>query len=486
MGDSHRLETDLLGEREVPIDAYYGIQTLRAQEAYTVTGVPVSHFPDLVDALVKVKLACCRANYRLGGLEKNIRDAIEVACLEILEGKTPEAKRMRSDFVLDMIQGGAGTSTNMCTNEIIANRALEILGRRRGDYEYCSPNDHVNLSQSTNDAYPTSCKLAVYQRSTALREAMDRLVESLEKKAIEFQDVVKVGRTELMDAVPMTLGLEFKAFASTLRSDQEYVASAARKLTTCNLGGTAVGTGISAHKNFPRTVIRELQEVTGGLPCTLAPDLVEASSSVGSMLHFSGVLRRVAVKLSKICNDIRLLASGPRCGFNEISLPAVAPGSSIMPGKVNPVIPEMVNSCAFQVCGNDLAVVFAAEAGQLELNAFEPVVVYNLLMSVDILSRAMDTLGKKCIDGITANTDVCASNLERSIGVVTALVPHIGYKNATDIAKEALESGRNVLELVSEMDILSRDAAEEAIRHACLPANMRRNHSGPGVMTPRD
>ncbi|MEE1618170.1 aspartate ammonia-lyase [Brachybacterium sp. J153] len=466
-----RLEHDLLGDREVPADAYYGVQTLRAQENFHITGVPLAHFPRLIEALAQVKRAAARANHALGALDGERAAAIEQACAEIADGALHE------HFVVDMIQGGAGTSTNMNANEVIANRALEILGREKGDYAHLHPNNHVNLAQSTNDVYPTAVRLAMMLSFPALADAMDHLIGTLRAKGEEFSQVLKMGRTQMQDAVPMTVGQEFNAWATTISEDVERLTRTARLFREINLGATAIGTGITTDPRYAQLAAKELSEITGQ-PFVVAADLVEATSDTGAFVTFSGVLKRIAVKISKICNDLRLLSSGPRAGLAEITLPAVQPGSSIMPGKVNPVIPEVVNQVAFEVIGNDLTVTFAAEGGQLQLNAFEPVICYNILESTRIMTRAMNTLADRCIAGITVNEDVLEDYLHRSIGVVTALVPVIGYAAATDIASTALRTGRPVRELVIERGLLDERRLEGLLSPASMTAPVRPTATG--------
>ncbi len=451
-----RSEHDLLGERAVPADAMFGIQTLRAVENFPITGIRLSHFPELVTALAAVKQAAARANAKLGLLEDAIAHAIDQACQEILDG------HWHGHFVVDMVQGGAGTSTNMNANEVIANRALELLGRQRGEYQYCHPNNHVNLSQSTNDVYPTAVRIATVTSLRGLIAALERLRAALAAKGEEFRDVLKMGRTQLQDAVPMTLGQEFTAFAVTTAEDIARLRETARLFLEINLGGTAIGTGINADPRYPQTVVEELRR-TSGLDVVLAENLVEATPDTGVFVLFSGVLKRVAVKLSKMCNDLRLLASGPRCGLAEINLPPVQPGSSIMPGKVNPVIPEVVNQVAFQVIGNDLAITMAAEAGQLQLNVMEPIIAYNLFSSIDMITAAVDVLTTRCIEGITANADRCRAMVENSIGIVTAVVPVLGYDRASEVAKEALASGRSVREIILEKGYLPPETLDELL-----------------------
>jgi aspartate ammonia-lyase len=456
-GGRQRLEHDLLGERQVPEDVYYGIQTLRGVENYDITGIPLAHFPQFIRALAMVKKAAARANQKLGDLDKAIADAICAACDEIIAGN------LHNQFVIDMIQGGAGTSTNMNANEVIANRALEILGHARGEYQFIHPNQHVNMSQSTNDVYPTAIRLAILLGYEPLTNAMSELAYELKQKSVEFSGVIKMGRTQLQDAVPMTLGQEFDAFRVTVREDVQRIHNAVDLFKEINLGATAIGTGITAKPEYSSLVIEELARISGA-ELVPAANLVEATSDMGAFVLFSGVLKRVAVKISKLCNDLRLLSSGPRTGFNEINLPPMAPGSSIMPGKVNPVIPEVVNQVAFQVIGNDLTVTMAAEAGQLQLNVMEPVIAFNIFQSLKILTQAINTLTHRCIKGITANRDRCRQLVEHSIGLVTALNPYIGYENSTRIAKKALETNRSVAELVLEEGLLTREQLEDILK----------------------
>ncbi|MCT1996789.1 aspartate ammonia-lyase [Brachybacterium muris] len=458
-----RPEHDLLGDRDVPAEAYYGIQTLRAQENFHITGVPLSHFPKLIVALAQVKRAAARANRRLGALDERRAEAIEQACAEIVDGDLHE------HFVVDMIQGGAGTSTNMNANEVIANRALELLGHQRGDYEHLHPNNHVNLGQSTNDVYPTAVRLAMLLSFPALAEAMDQLIGTLRDKGEEFSEILKMGRTQMQDAVPMTVGQEFHGWATTIAEDVERLTRTARLFREVNLGATAIGTGITSDPRYAQLATAELSELTG-IPFTVSADLVEATSDTGAFVTFSGVLKRIAVKISKICNDLRLLSSGPRAGFAELRLPAVQPGSSIMPGKVNPVIPEVVNQVAYEVIGNDMTVTFAAEGGQLQLNPFEPVICFNILESTRIMTRAMTTLAERCIAGIEVNREVVDGYVRHSIGVITALVPVIGYAAATEVASEALETGRPVADLVLERGLLD----ERRLAGLLSPASMTR------------
>jgi aspartate ammonia-lyase len=458
-----RTEHDLLGDREVPADALYGVQTLRAVENFPITGIRLGHFPHLIRALAMVKQAAARANLELGLLDPEIAGAIDRACSEIIDG------HWHGHFVVDVVQGGAGTSTNMNANEVIANRALELLGHQRGEYRYCHPNNHVNLSQSTNDAYPTAVRVAVVLELVDLLAAMCTLETDLRAKAAEFSGVLKMGRTQLQDAVPMTMGQEFDAFAVTTAEDIARLEETARLFLEVNLGGTAIGTGINADPRYPQLAVALLADISG-LDLMLAPNLVEATPDTGAFVMFSGVLKRVAVKLSKLCNDLRLLSSGPRCGLNEINLPAVQPGSSIMPGKVNPVIPEVVNQVAFLLIGNDLTITLAAEAGQLQLNVMEPIISFAIFESLDMLTAAVKTLSERCIRGITVNADRCREMVEGSIGLVTAVVPAIGYEAASDVAKEALATGRPVREIILEQGLLSADELDRILSPEAMTA----------------
>jgi aspartate ammonia-lyase len=456
-----RREHDLLGEREIPDSALYGVQTLRALENFPITGIPLRDFPELIVALAQVKEAAALANVQLGLLAPDIGDAIVRACREIRAGRHHE------HFLVDMIQGGAGTSTNMNANEVVANRALELLGLSRGSYDRVSPNDHVNHAQSTNDVYPTAIKLALHQSISSLQAAMRALVEAFLRKGEEFAPHLKMGRTQLQDAVPMTLGQEFAAFAHTTQEDIDRLGEAQALIREINMGATAIGTGITAPPGYAALVCEKLSQVSG-LALITAPDLVEATADTGAFVQLSGVLKRCAVKLSKICNDLRLLSSGPRTGLGEINLPPVQPGSSIMPGKVNPVIPEVVNQVCFDVIGGDVTVTLAAEAGQLQLNVFEPVIAYRLLRTVSTLRNACTVLREKCVTGITANPDRMRHFVETSIGIVTALVPELGYERCSAIAKEALATGRGVYELVLEKRWMTKDALDRALNPAAM------------------
>src|SRR4051812_10976853 len=455
-GARTRKEHDLLGERDVPHDALYGVQTLRAMENFPITGIALREFPVLIEALASVKEAAALANAELGLLDREIADLIVRAAQELRAGRHHE------HFVVDMIQGGAGTSTNMNANEVIANRALELIGKARGDYMNVHPNNHVNLSQSTNDVYPTAVKIALHRAIESLRDAMSALAAAFLAKGDEFNPFIKMGRTQLQDAVPMTLGQEFTAFGHTILEDVERLGEAQALIREINMGATAIGTGINTPPGYAETVCRELSRITG-LELITAPDLVEATADTGAFVQLSGVLKRCSVKLSKICNDLRLLSSGPRAGLGEINLPPMQPGSSIMPGKVNPVIPEVVNQVCFDIIGGDLTVTMAAEAGQLQLNVFEPVIAFRLLGGIAELTNACVTLRERCVDGITANPDRMRQFVEQSIGIFTALVPVIGYETSTEIAREALATGRGVYELVMERGLLTRAQLDRAL-----------------------
>jgi aspartate ammonia-lyase len=472
-GARTRMEHDLLGDRAVPADALYGVQTLRALENFAITGVPLREFPALIEALASVKEAAALANAELGLLPRPVSDLIVRACAEIRAGRHHE------HFLVDMIQGGAGTSTNMNANEVIANRALELSGHEKGDYQFVHPNNQVNLSQSTNDVYPTAVKIALHMVIEELRGAMKDLAAGFLSKGDEFSPFIKMGRTQLQDAVPMTLGQEFTAFGHTILEDVERLGEAQALIREINMGATAIGTGINAPQGYAEAVRAHLSRITG-LPLITAPDLVEATADTGAFVQLSGVLKRCAVKLSKICNDLRLLSSGPRAGFGEINLPPMQPGSSIMPGKVNPVIPEVVNQVCFDVIGGDVTVTMAAEAGQLQLNVFEPVIAYRLLGGMHALTNACKALRERCVEGITANPDRMRHFVEHSIGIVTALVPVIGYEASTEVARDALASGRGVFELVMERGLMTR----EQLDHALNPEAMTAPRAVPGAARP--
>ncbi len=462
-----RSEHDLLGNADVPESAYWGIHTLRAVENFPITGVPVGHFPNFVRALVLVKQAAARANRRLGHLPAAKADAIDRACdLIAKEG------RYHNQFVVDAVQGGAGTSTNMNTNEVIANVALELMGKKKGDYGTLHPNDDVNMAQSTNDAYPTALRLAIIFASGPLVEALDELALAFKYKAVEFGNVLKIGRTQLQDAVPMTLGQEFDAFFTTVKEDISRLKEAAVFFREVNLGATAIGTGINADPRYAALAIEELAHLSHE-PMVPAGNLIEATSDMGAFVLFSGVLKRVAVKLSKICNDLRLLSSGPRAGFGEIRLPTVQAGSSIMPGKINPVIPEVVNQVAYLVIGHDLTITMCAEGGQLQLNAFEPTIGYCVMSSLRVLTAAINTLTRKCILGIEADEERCRALVEDSIGLVTALVPALGYEVCSRVAKQALAQKRRVADIVLEEKLLTPAQIERLFRPEAMTAPVR-------------
>ena len=470
-GSRTRREHDLLGERDVPDDALYGVQTLRALENFPITGVPLREFPALIEALAAVKEAAALANAELGLLPPAVSDPIVRAAREVRGGRHHE------HFLVDMIQGGAGTSTNMNANEVIANRALELLGRHRGEYAVVHPNNHVNLSQSTNDVYPTAVKLALHTTIDQLRIAESNLAAAFLHKGEEFAPHIKMGRTQLQDAVPMTLGQEFTAFGHTILEDVERLGEVQLLIREINMGATAIGTGINAPRGYPEYVRRHLAAITG-LALVTAPDLVEATADTGVFVQLSGVLKRCAVKLSKICDDLRLLSSGPRAGFGEINLPPMQPGSSIMPGKVNPVIPEVVNQVCFDVIGGDVTVTMAAAAGQLQLNVFEPVIAFRLLQGITEMTRACEVLRERCVEGITANKDRMRFFVEQSIGIVTALVPIIGYETATEIAKHALESGRGVYDIVTERGLMTRAQLDDLLNPETMTGTGRSEGTG--------
>ncbi|MGM0631917.1 MAG: aspartate ammonia-lyase [Pseudomonadota bacterium] len=452
----HRMERDLLGPLAVPADAFYGVQTQRALENFRLTGVPLSHFPKLILGLAMVKKAAALANRDIGLLSTDKYEAIAYACDQLIDGEYHE------HFVVDMIQGGAGTSTNMNANEVIANIGLEYLGHDKGDYQWLHPNNDVNMSQSTNDAYPTAIRVGMQLTHVELVDSLARLRDAFADKRDEFHDVIKMGRTQLQDAVPMTLGQEFGAFATTLGEDIDGIAGYIDLLREVNLGGTAIGTGINADPRYGALAVYHLEAICGHR-MRLAKDLIEATSDMGAFVVFSGMTRRLAVKLSKISSDLRLLSSGPRTGLNEINLPPRQPGSSIMPGKVNPVIPEAVNQVAYEIIGNDLSVTMAAENGQLQLNVMEPLIAYKIFDNMRLLRRAMDMLREHCITGITANREHCRALVDNSIGLVTALNPWIGYDNATRIARTALETGRSVIDLVREEKLLDDATLEKCL-----------------------
>ena len=456
-----RIESDLIGAREIPAEALYGVQTLRGIENFSISKFRLSEYPLFIKGLAITKMAAAMANFELGLLTVEQKDAIIAACGEIIDGKHHD------QFPVDMIQGGAGTTTNMNANEVIANRALELMGHERGEYQYCSPNDHVNCSQSTNDAYPTAIHIGMYFKHLQLLPHLEELIASFRKKGEEFSRIIKMGRTQLEDAVPMTLGQTFNGFASILQDEIAHLNEAAVDFLVVNMGATAIGTGICAEPGYAEKCIAALREITGW-DIRLSSDLVGATSDTSCLVGYASAMKRVCVKMNKICNDLRLLASGPRCGLGEFNLPAMQPGSSIMPGKVNPVIPEVMNQIAYKVMGNELCVTMAGEAAQMELNAMEPVMAQCCFESVDLLINGFDTLRTRCVDGIIANEDRCREEVHHSIGVVTALNPVIGYKNSTKIAKEALETGVSVYQLVLDHGILTKEELDTILS----PENM--------------
>lgn len=445
-----RVEHDLLGERELPADALTGIQTLRGVENFSISRFRLEFYPAFINGLAWTKMAAADANHQLGLLSDTQYEAICAACRDVLSG------RYNKEFPVDMIQGGAGTSTNMNANEVIANLALIHMGHKPGEYGYCSPHDQVNRSQSTNDAYPTAIHMGLYASNKALVPHLKELISEFRKRGDDFSDILKMGRTQLEDAVPMTLGQTFYGFASILEDELKHLDEAAEDFLTVNLGATAIGTGICSEPGYAVKAVEALARITGW-DVRLTRDWVGATSDTSCMVGYMSALKRVAVKLSKICNDLRLLASGPRCGLEEINLPPRQPGSSIMPGKVNPVIPEVVSQVAFKVIGNEFCVTMAGEAAQMELNAMEPVMAQCCFESVDLMVNAFDTLRKLCVEGITANRERCLSEVRNSIGIVTALNPYIGYDHSTRIAKKALETGRSVYDIVLEEGILTRE-----------------------------
>ncbi len=435
-----RKEHDFLGELEITENAYYGIQTFRGMENFHITGVPIMSEPLMVAALGYVKKGAAMANRDLGVFDPKIAEYIIKASDRVIAGE------FNNQFLTDLIQGGAGTSVNMNANEVIANVALEMMGKKKGDYSFCHPNNHVNCSQSTNDAYPTAFRIALINKLTAYEAVISKLADAFEAKGKELINVLKMGRTQLQDAVPMSLGEEFIAYAVTLREELLRIDDMKGLLSEINMGATAIGTGVNAPKDFAEVCTKHLCDITG-LNLKVAQNLIEATVDTGAYVMMSGVLKRTAVKISKICNDLRLLSSGPRCGFNEINLPPVQPGSSIMPGKVNPVIPEMVNQTAFYVIGADVTITMAAEAGQLQLNVMEPVIAFSLFTSITFMMRALDTLREKCIVGITANAEITKNMVMNSIGIVTQLNPVLGYEKSAGMAGEALKTGKSIHQL---------------------------------------
>ena len=451
-----RLEHDLLGDYQVPVNAYWGVHTARAVDNFPISGVPIGHYRSLIRALAIVKQAAAQANFELGELPAELNEVIAKACTEVAEGKFDR------EFVVDAIQGGAGTSTNMNANEVIANRAIEIMGGSKGDYTIVHPLNDVNMSQSTNDVYPTALKLALILEINELLKAMAHLQNAFQGKADEFKDVIKMGRTQMQDAVPMTLGQEFATFSRMTMEDIQRLKETIPLLREINLGGTAIGTGLNAPAGYSQKACSILSSLSG-FDFVVAEDMVEATQDAGVFVMVSGVLKRIAVKLSKTSNDLRLLSSGPRAGLDEINLPPRQAGSSIMPGKVNPVIPEVVNQIAFAVIGNDVTVTMAAEAGQLQLNAFEPIMCRALMMSITQLRQGCYVLADACVSGITANVEKLRLSVEQSIGLVTAISPLLGYENATIVAQKALADGTSVRQVVLELGLMTEAEFSEVL-----------------------
>lgn len=452
---AQRREHDFLGEREIPKDVYYGIQTLRAIENFHITGIPLKVEPFFVQALGFVKKAAAMANAELGVLDRDTAERIIKASDRVINGE------FNDQFITDLIQGGAGTSVNMNANEVIANVALEMMGKEKGDYDFCHPNNHVNCSQSTNDAYPTAFRIALINKLTAYSQSLHALADAFYEKGEEFKQVLKMGRTQLQDAVPMSMGDEFKAFATNIREELSRIEDSKRLISEINMGATAIGTGVNAPEGYGALVTKHLSAITG-LDLLLSGDLIEATNDTGAYVQLSGVLKRTAVKVSKICNDLRLLSSGPRTGLNEINLPPMQPGSSIMPGKVNPVIPEVVNQTAFYVIGADLTLTLAAEAGQLQLNVMEPVIAFSLFTSITYMTNACNTLREKCVVGVTANASRTQEMVMQSIGIVTQLNPILGYEKSAAIAREALDTGKSVHDIaVKEKKLITQEKWDE-------------------------
>ena len=457
--DAFRKEKDSLGTKNVPEDVYYGVQTLRAAENFHITGLTMH--PEIINSLAYIKKAAAITNCEVGLLDKNIANAIVTACNEILEGK------FHDHFIVDPVQGGAGTSLNMNANEVIANRAIELLNGQKGDYSVVHPNDHVNYGQSTNDVIPTAGKMTSLRLLKKLKKELYRLYDALTAKAKEFDHVIKMGRTQMQDAVPIRLGQEFHAYSVAIRRDINRIDKAMDEMRSLNMGGTAVGTGLNADETYLKRIVPNLSEVSG-MDFVQAFDLIDATQNVDSFVSVSGSVKACAVTLSKIANDLRLMSSGPRAGFGEINLPAKQNGSSIMPGKVNPVIPEVVNQVAFNIIGNDVTITMAAEAGQLELNAFEPIIFYCIFQSIDTLAYAVRTFVDNCVTGITANETRCRYLVENSVGIITAICPHVGYQAAADIAKKALKTGEPVRDLILKEGLLT----EEHLDYILNPVNM--------------
>lgn len=449
-----RTENDSIGSKEIPEEVYYGVQSLRAAENFRITGL--SMHPEIINSLAQIKKAAAITNCEVGLLDKRRADAIVKACDEIIGGA------LHDEFIVDPIQGGAGTSINMNANEVIANRAIEILGGEKGDYSIIHPNDHVNCGQSTNDVIPTAGKMTSLKLLKRARKELEKLYDALVQKAEEFDHILKMGRTQMQDAVPIRLGQEFKAYSDAVRRDLHRLDIAQEEMRELNMGGTAVGTGINADEQYLQRIVPNLVQISG-MEFVQAFDLIDATQNLDAFVAVSGAIKACAVTLSKIANDLRLMSSGPRCGFGEINLPAKQNGSSIMPGKINPVIPEVVNQVAFNIIGNDVTITMAAEAGQLELNAFEPIIFYCMFQSIDTLAYAVETFVKNCVTGITANEDRCRELVENSVGIVTALTPHIGYGKAASLAKEALRTGISIRDLILQKGILNKEELEEIL-----------------------
>lgn len=458
---SFRQESDLLGPKDIPKEALYGVQSQRGFENFHISGIPMFHFPNFIKGFAITKKCAAEANYQLGLLTEQQYKAIIQACNEIYEGK------FHDNFKSDMIQGGAGTTMNMNANEVIANRALQIMGHELGEYKFCSPNDHVNCSQSTNDAYPTAFHFGIFLENKNLIQALEEIIISFEKKATEFKDIIKMGRTQLQDGVPMTLGQTFQAYADGLKEEVEHIKEAANEFLTVNMGATAIGTGICSQPGYTEKVIESFKKETGW-NVKLAKNLIFATSDTSPLVRYSSELRHLSLKMCKICNDLRLLSSGPRCGLQEIHLPEKQPGSSIMPGKVNPVIPEVMNQVCYKVIGNDTTVALGSENAQLELNVMEPVMVYSVFESVNLLTNGLNTLREKCVEGIEANKENCEHFVKNSIGIVTALNPYIGYKHSTVLAKEAMKTGKGICDLVLEKNVLTKNDLDTILK----PENM--------------
>ena len=451
---NYRTEHDSIGAKEVPAEAYYGVQTLRAAENFYITGLKMH--PELINSVAQIKKAAAITNFEVGELDKQRTDAIVKACDEIIQGK------LHDQFIVDPIQGGAGTSLNMNANEVIANRAIEILGGEKGDYSLVNPNDHVNFGQSTNDVFPSCGKMAALKLLDGAREQLIRLERALEQKAAEFDHVIKMGRTQLQDAVPIRLGQEFRAYSTAVRRDVRRFENAKDELRSLNLGGTAIGTGLNADVQYFKRVVKNISILTGQ-DLVQSYDLIDATQNLDNYASVSGIVKTCAVNLSKMSNDLRLMSSGPRTGFGEINLPARQNGSSIMPGKINPVIPEVVNQVAFNIIGNDMTITMAAEAGQLELNAFEPIIFYNLFQSIETLTCAVKTLVDNCVAGITANEEHCREQVNNSIGIVTAICPYVGYEKAAQVAKEALRTGKAVKAIILEQGLMGEEQADQVL-----------------------